>query len=80
MTMSISLIHTQGMTLSLLSYKITEPIQNTKYLYLLQFHVDKLSSAHIYLRMEQGQTWDTLPKELLDDLAQLTKANSIEGT
>jgi hypothetical protein len=30
--------------------------------------------------MQQGQTWDTLPKELLDDLAQLTKANSIEGT
>ncbi|KAM0253912.1 hypothetical protein ACHAQJ_007087 [Trichoderma viride] len=44
-----------------------------------QFHVDKLSSAHIYLRMQPGQTWDTLPEELVMDLAQLTKANSIEG-
>ncbi|EHK21171.1 uncharacterized protein TRIVIDRAFT_51742 [Trichoderma virens Gv29-8] len=44
-----------------------------------QFHVDKLSSAHIYLRMQPGQTWDNLPEELVMDLAQLTKANSIEG-
>ncbi|UKZ76956.1 hypothetical protein TrVFT333_004672 [Trichoderma virens FT-333] len=43
------------------------------------FHVDKLSSAHIYLRMQPGQTWDNLPEELVMDLAQLTKANSIEG-
>ncbi|CAG9983936.1 unnamed protein product [Clonostachys byssicola] len=43
------------------------------------FHVDKLSSAHIYLRMRDGQEWDKLPQELLIDLAQLTKANSIEG-
>ncbi|KAL6909262.1 hypothetical protein GGI43DRAFT_394956 [Trichoderma evansii] len=43
------------------------------------FHVDKLSSAHIYLRMQPGQTWDNLPPELVMDLAQLTKANSIEG-
>lgn len=43
------------------------------------FHADKLSSAHIYLRMTPSQTWDDLPQELLTDLAQLTKANSIEG-
>lgn len=43
------------------------------------FHVDKLSSAHIYLRMEEGQSWENLPQDLLMDLAQLTKANSIEG-
>jgi predicted ribosome quality control (RQC) complex YloA/Tae2 family protein len=43
------------------------------------FHVDNLSSAHIYLRMREGQEWDKLPEELLIDLAQLTKANSIEG-
>ncbi|KAK5989665.1 Coiled-coil domain-containing protein 25 [Cladobotryum mycophilum] len=43
------------------------------------FHVDKLSSAHIYLRMQEGQTWDSLPEDLIMDLAQLTKANSIEG-
>ncbi|KAM0454449.1 hypothetical protein ACHAPV_008319 [Trichoderma viride] len=46
---------------------------------LSNFHVDKLSSAHIYLRMQPGQTWDDLPQELVMDLAQLTKANSIEG-
>lgn len=44
-----------------------------------QFHVDNLSSAHVYLRMAEGQTWDQLPKELVEDCAQLTKANSIEG-
>ncbi|GFP51886.1 coiled-coil domain-containing protein 25 [Trichoderma asperellum] len=44
-----------------------------------RFHVDKLSSAHIYLRMQPGQSWDDLPQELVMDLAQLTKANSIEG-
>lgn len=41
--------------------------------------MDKLSSAHIYLRMRDGQEWDSLPEELVMDLAQLTKANSIEG-
>ncbi|KAI8721286.1 hypothetical protein NCS52_00575800 [Fusarium sp. LHS14.1] len=35
--------------------------------------------AHIYLRMKEGQQWDALPEELVMDLAQLTKANSIEG-
>lgn len=44
-----------------------------------QFHVDKLSSAHIYLRLREGDTWDNIPEDLLTDLAQLTKANSIEG-
>ncbi|KAK0634916.1 coiled-coil domain-containing protein 25 [Bombardia bombarda] len=43
------------------------------------FHVDKLSSAHIYLRLREGETWDKIPEELLTDLGQLTKANSIEG-
>ncbi|KAJ3273538.1 Coiled-coil domain-containing protein 25 [Terramyces sp. JEL0728] len=46
---------------------------------LIKFHVDKLSSAHVYLRLQQDQAWDNIPSELLDDLAQLTKANSIEG-
>ncbi|TPX07847.1 uncharacterized protein E0L32_010422 [Thyridium curvatum] len=45
----------------------------------LTFHVDKLSSAHIYLRLREGETWDNIPQELLTDLGQLTKANSIEG-
>ncbi|MCJ1355122.1 MAG: hypothetical protein MMC33_005113 [Icmadophila ericetorum] len=43
------------------------------------FHADNLSSAHIYLRLETGQTWDKIPKALLEDCAQLTKAGSIEG-
>ncbi|KAF4119402.1 protein of unknown function (DUF814) [Geosmithia morbida] len=43
------------------------------------FHVDKLSSAHVYLRMQPDQQWDNLPQDLVYDLAQLTKANSIEG-
>ncbi|KAK5660765.1 hypothetical protein OQA88_12131 [Cercophora sp. LCS_1] len=43
------------------------------------FHVDKLSSAHIYLRLREGETWDNIPEDLLTDLGQLTKANSIEG-
>ncbi|KAM3074233.1 hypothetical protein ACMFMG_002943 [Clarireedia jacksonii] len=43
------------------------------------FHVDKLSSAHIYLRMNEGDSWESIPEALLMDCAQLTKANSIEG-
>jgi len=43
------------------------------------FHVDKLSSAHVYLRMTPGMTWETIPQALLTDCAQLVKANSIEG-
>ncbi|XP_042189036.1 coiled-coil domain-containing protein 25 isoform X3 [Callorhinchus milii] len=44
------------------------------------FHVDKLSSAHVYLRLHKGQTIDDLPKEVLIDCAQLVKANSIQGS
>ena len=43
------------------------------------FHVDKLSSAHVYLRMPESMTWDKIPEALLVDCAQLVKANSIEG-
>jgi hypothetical protein len=43
------------------------------------FHVDKLSSAHVYLRMPDGMAWDSIPEPLLVDCAQLVKANSIEG-
>uniref|UniRef100_A0A8C5IZP0 Coiled-coil domain-containing protein 25 n=1 Tax=Junco hyemalis TaxID=40217 RepID=A0A8C5IZP0_JUNHY len=45
-----------------------------------RFHVDKLSSAHVYLRLHQGQTMDDIPKEVLSDCAHLVKANSIQGT
>ncbi|XP_015785338.1 coiled-coil domain-containing protein 25 [Tetranychus urticae] len=43
------------------------------------FHVDKVSSAHVYLRLRPGQTLDDVPSSVLDDCAQLVKANSIEG-
>ncbi|TBU44025.1 cytoplasmic protein [Dichomitus squalens] len=43
------------------------------------FHVDKLSSAHVYIRMPEGMTWDAIPESVLIDCAQLVKANSIEG-
>ena len=43
------------------------------------FHVDKLSTAHVYLRMPEGMTWEAIPEALLVDCAQLVKANSIEG-
>ncbi|KAL8704887.1 MAG: hypothetical protein Q9201_001955 [Fulgogasparrea decipioides] len=43
------------------------------------FHADNLSSAHVYLRLKAGQEWDKLPATLVEDCAQLTKANSIEG-
>ena len=42
------------------------------------FHVDKLSSAHVYLRLNPGMTIDTIPNDLLEDCCQLVKANSIE--
>ncbi|KAI4167304.1 MAG: hypothetical protein LQ343_007307 [Gyalolechia ehrenbergii] len=43
------------------------------------FHADNLSSAHVYLRLKSDQEWDQLPAALVEDCAQLTKANSIEG-
>lgn len=43
------------------------------------FHVDALSSAHVYLRLPNGGTMDTIAPEALEDAAQLVKANSIQG-
>jgi len=43
------------------------------------FHVDKLSSAHVYLRMPEGKSIDDIHHDVLMDCAQLTKANSIQG-
>ncbi|XP_057653020.1 coiled-coil domain-containing protein 25 [Diorhabda carinulata] len=43
------------------------------------FHVDKVSSAHVYLRLRPGQTIDDIPSAVLEDAAQLVKANSING-
>jgi len=43
------------------------------------FHVDKMSSAHVYLRLPMGMTIDTIPEKVILDCAHLTKANSIQG-
>lgn len=43
------------------------------------FHVDDLSSAHVYLRMKPGMTLDDISDDLLLDCATLVKANSIQG-
>uniref|UniRef100_A0A182LT59 Coiled-coil domain-containing protein 25 n=1 Tax=Anopheles culicifacies TaxID=139723 RepID=A0A182LT59_9DIPT len=43
------------------------------------FHVHKVSSAHVYLRLEPGQTLDDIPSAVLEDACQLVKANSING-
>ncbi|XP_035214951.1 coiled-coil domain-containing protein 25-like, partial [Stegodyphus dumicola] len=43
------------------------------------FHVDDMSSAHVYLRLEKGKSINDIPLPLLQDCAQLVKANSIQG-
>jgi len=43
------------------------------------FHVDKFSSAHVYLRLKEGETIERISPEVLEDCCQLVKANSIEG-
>ncbi|GAQ77632.1 hypothetical protein KFL_000010800 [Klebsormidium nitens] len=43
------------------------------------FHVDKMSSAHVYCRLAKHQSIESMSEELLEDCAQLVKANSIQG-
>lgn len=44
------------------------------------FHVDGLSSAHVYLRLpEDGCTWEEIPPVVMKYCCQLVKNNSIEG-
>lgn len=43
------------------------------------FHVDDLSSAHVYLRMKPGMNLEDIPDDLLLDCTSLVKANSIQG-
>ena len=44
------------------------------------FHVDTMSSAHVYLRMKNPITsYEELPAKCVEECAQLTKENSIEG-
>lgn len=44
-----------------------------------RFHVDDLSSAHVYLRLPVGRSIDDISADTLEDCAQLVKANSIQG-
>ena len=43
------------------------------------FHVDNLSSAHVYLRMKHGMTLDDMSEQSILECASLVKANSIAG-
>ncbi|XP_003741773.1 coiled-coil domain-containing protein 25 [Galendromus occidentalis] len=43
------------------------------------FHVDNLSSAHVYVRLQPNQTIEDLPEDLITDCVQLVKYNSISG-
>ena len=38
-----------------------------------------MSSAHVYLRLPEGQTVNDIPQNVLDDCCQLVKDNSIKG-
>ncbi len=44
-----------------------------------RFHVDDLSSAHVYLRLPEGVDIDHIPEATLEDCCQLVKANSIQA-
>mmetsp|Transcript_59606 Transcript_59606/g.66698 ORF Transcript_59606/g.66698 Transcript_59606/m.66698 type:complete len:235 (+) Transcript_59606:27-731(+) len=44
------------------------------------FHVDDLSSAHVYLRQKKGETLDDITPEQLLECSSLVKANSISGS
>ncbi|EFA78104.1 coiled-coil domain-containing protein 25 [Heterostelium album PN500] len=43
------------------------------------FHVDDLSSAHVYLRLKKGETINDIPQNVLEECCQLVKQNSIQG-
>ena len=43
------------------------------------FHVDKLSSAHVYLRPPRDMAVEDIPEAAITDCVQLVKANSIQG-
>ena len=43
------------------------------------FHVDDLSSAHVYLRLKDDETVEQFSDKAKDECCQLVKENSIEG-
>ena len=44
-----------------------------------RFHVEDLSSAHVYLRLKKDQRLEDVSDKTVMECAQLVKANSIEG-
>ena len=42
--------------------------------------MDDLSSAHVYLRLPEGASIDSVPADTLEDCCQLVKANSIQAS
>ena len=44
-----------------------------------RFHVDNLSSAHVYLRVPDGASLDNIPANVLEECCQIVKDNSIKG-
>jgi hypothetical protein len=45
----------------------------------LWFHVEDMSSAHVYLRLPEGVTIDKIPEEILEECFQIVKDNSRDG-
>ena len=43
------------------------------------FHVDNFSSAHVYLRLPENITIDTIPKDVLEECLQIVRDGSKEG-
>jgi hypothetical protein len=43
------------------------------------FHVDNYSSAHVYVRLKEGQTIDDIPEKVINDVAQIAKESSRDG-
>jgi len=43
------------------------------------FHVDKMSSAHVYIRLPRGENISDVPEGVIQECCQLVKANSIQG-
>lgn len=45
----------------------------------LWFHVDDMSSAHVYLRLKKNERLEDVPPAVIEQCSQLVKANSIQG-
>lgn len=43
------------------------------------FHVEDMSSAHVYLRLPEGVSIDDIPKDVLGECCQIVKDNSKDG-